>query len=426
MHIKLKNNSIELIILSIVIILIENCFYLVDVDNISIRGTFNYDDIPLALSVLWSIFVLAKYKKVKIKSYMFRTEIVFVLVLVILSSIRGMQLYGQSILLGIRPQRFFLILFLMYFPLTKFICASEKNRIDLQKVISCLGIMALTIYTVQYFLVSKVLFLYVPESSRYGGTRLHFDSTLISILFFFVIENIFQKRQMKKNIIILSLLIFYNIFIIRGRLAILAIALSSAAMILLWKKNLLIKIPGIIFGVIILGCLLTTPLISQYASVLDKNIRNTDPNYIIRELGKENYLNQLKDSPVLGRGYINELNEKAYLAAGVDKQYYLNDNGITAFVYMYGIIGGVWVICLFAKMYIYGFKMYSKQNKYMYVAYIIYLTILLPNILQFYWGFGPIYIVIIMIYLEVNLKKAKDRDRLIDNPNLRMGEIYGI
>ena len=425
-----NRNIFELTILAIIFILNESCFYLVDLESINLSGAFNYDDIPLILSIVWSLYVLIKYRGVKVKKYIFRYEMLFIFVLVILSSIRGQQLYGQSMLLGIRPQRFFLVFFLLYFPLIKFLYADERNRISVEKIIYRIGIVALVMYTTQYFLISKIMFLYVPESSRYGGTRLHFDSTLLSLLFFFVLEKLFQRKEVTKNTIIMSLLIFYNIFIIRGRLAILALLFSSIVMILLWKKNLLIKIPIIIFGILALGFLLMTPLLSQYASILDKNTRSVDENNIIRELGKENYLRQLKNSPITGRGYINQLNEKAYEAAGIGNKYYLNDNGITAFVFMYGILGGAWVISLFIKMYIYGVRIYNKQNKYIYIAYIIYLTVLLPNILQFYWGWGPLYTIIIMCNLEIDLEKGRIRDcenKLSDNNIvLKMEEMYGI
>lgn len=419
-----NTNIFELTILAIIIILIESCFYLVDLDSINIKGAFNYDDIPLGLSIIWSLYVLIKYRGVKVKNYIFRYEILFIFVLIIVSAIRGQQLYGQSVLLGIRAQRYFLIFFLMYFPFIKFLYADERNRIGVEKLIYRLGIIALIIYTTQYFLSSKIMFLYVRESSRYGGTRLHFGSILISLLFFFVLEKLFQRKEVNNNIIIMALLIFYNIFITRTRLSILALLFSSIVMIVLWKKNLLIKISAIIFGIIALGFLLMTPLLSEYASVLDKNTRSADPNYIIRQLGKENYLRQLKNSPITGRGYINELNEKAYEAAGIGKGYFLNDNGITAFVFMYGIIGGAWVLSLFIKMYIYGFKMYNKQNKYMYMAYIIYLTILLPNILEFYWGWGPIYTIIIMCNLEVNIGKLKSNVEIDDKVYIKNNYVY--
>ncbi len=414
-----NSNIFEMIIMTIIFILIENCFYLVNLDSINIRGIFNYDDIPLVLSIVWSIYVLIKYREVKVKKYIFKYEILFTFILVILSSIRGMQLYGQSILLGMRAQRFFLIFFLMYFPLIKFIYADERNRISIEKMIYGLGSLALLIYTTQYFFSSKILFLYVRESSRYGGTRLHFDSTLISLLFFLVIQKIFEGKKLKTNTNLMILLIIYNIFIIRGRLVILALLVSSIAIILIWKKNLLIKIPVIIFGIIAFVFLLMTPLLSEYASILDTDVRNADQNYTIRQLGKENYLSQLKDSPITGRGYINELNERASEAAGIEKGYYLNDNGITAFVFMYGVIGGAWIISLFLKIYVYGFKMYIKQKKYVYIAYIIYLTTLLPNILQFYWGWGPIYTIIIICNLEIDIDKLRKNEEICDGAYIK-------
>lgn len=404
---KNNKNIFELTILAIIIILTENCFYLVNLDKINIRGTFNFADISLVLSVIWIVYVLIKYKRIQVKKYLFSYEILFVAVLVVLSSIRGLQLYGQSIVLGMRPQRFFLIIFLLYFPMLKFLYANERNRKSVKRIIYSLGIIELIIYTTQYLLSSKILFLYVHESSRYGGARLHFDSALINVLFFLVLEKLFHRKEVKYNNIIMVLLIFYNLFIIRGRLNILALLFSTMVMILLWKKNLLLKIPIIIFGILALGFLLMTPLLSQYASVLDKKTRNVDENYIIRELGKENYLSQLKNSPITGRGYINELNKRAYVAAGVGKGYYLNDNGITAFSFMYGIVGVIWVISLLVKMYIYGLRIYHKQNKYKYLAYAIYLSVLLPNILPFYWGLDPIYTIIIMCNLEVNIQTKK-------------------
>lgn len=403
--IKFNKSLIEIGLLAIIIILAERCFYLIDINKISIPGLFNYYDISIGICIIWSIHIMVKYRKYKMK-YTFKYYMLFCIILVVVSSLRSQQLYGQSFYLGVRPQRFFLILSLMYFPLLKF-TSIKNNRFKLEKLIYILGITELIILIIQYIFISKVQFLYVRQSIRYGGVRLHFEAVLLSILFFICINNFLKKKNIYKNLIIIIMLLSYNLFVIRGRLAVIAIIATVFIMLLFWKKNRYIKYFLITYIFVFSFILSNTSIIGEYVNSLNKSNLQNDLNSQIRENGKEFYINQIKESPILGRGYINELNENAVKATGVEYDYLLVDNGVVAFAFMYGLIGVAWVILLFIKIYKYSFIDYLKNNNYFGLAYTTYLTIIITNILEFYWKYGPLYFVFMIVLLEINVNKKK-------------------
>lgn len=413
--VKLNKSSIEIVLLAIIIILAEKCFYLIDINKISVPGLFNYYDLSLGVAIIWSIYIMIKYKHIQV-NYKFKYNMLFCIILIIISSIRSQQLYSQNFSLGVRPQRFFLIFSIMYFPLLKF-TSIKDNKKKLETLLYTLGITEIIIFIIQYIVISKVKFLYVIQSIRYGGVRLHFEAVLLSVLFFMAVNNFLKKKNIYKNLIIIIVLLLYNLLIIRGRLAVAAIFATGFIILLFWKKNRFIKYFLITYILVFGFVLLNTSIIGEYMNSLNKSNIQSDFTAQIRENGKEFYLNQIKESPILGRGYINELNENASKASGIQYNYLLVDNGIVAFLFMYGVIGVAWVVILFVKIYIYSLRDYLKNNNYFGLAYIIYLTIIMPNILEFYWKYGPLYLGIMIVLVEISVDKKiyNNDERTSDN-----------
>lgn len=103
-------------------------------------------------------------------------------------------------------------------------------------------------------------------------------------------------------------------------------------------------------------------------------------------------------------GYINILCLNAYYGAGIDKNYFLVDNGITAFVFIYGIVGLIWLLIWFLKILKDGFNIAKNKKEYTYLLYIVHIVVLLPNIIWWYWSTSGMIVLMLIFALIENEK----------------------
>lgn len=408
-----KYNKIELFLFAAIVILSENAFYLVSSDKINASNSVHLDDYGMVLFVIWAYIVFRRYKDVKVDKYRFKWLVLFIFILVIVSSVRAFQLYGQPIFMGIRPQRMFIVLFLVYFPLMKVLKGNRDFYLKLEKVLFVVGGLELVLYTAQYLLYNKIIFLHMPISQRFGDIRLQFASSIISILPFFVANNLANKYKIKINICFLIAILFYNSVVIKGRLATVALIATLFIIFIIHRKTIKMKILLSIFGTMMLLIIMLSSTIAQsYLAVINPTYVTNDSNAKLRSQGKQFYLNELKGYEVLGRGYINVLFKNAYIHSGMEKNYLFVDNGIFGFYFLYGLIGVLWAIILITKFYKYSIRNYLKQNNYTFLGFSIYITFLLPNIMYIYWGWGAFYTAILMAMVESNDNEENERLKL--------------
>lgn len=137
----------------------------------------------------------------------------------------------------------------------------------------------------------------------------------------------------------------------------------------------------------------------------------------IRKVARDEFVKQLKHSPVtliLGCGYPNigyaGTASTAYIAVG-NERIGLVDNGIFAFVYVYGLLGAVVVVKWFYKLYKCAWRLY-RDNIYWPLGFMIALTILLYNITFWWnkpsWTLGMIFL---MCYMEHKLNDESERSQ---------------
>lgn len=398
---KNKYNKIELFLFAAIVILSENAFYLITSDTLNPSNSVHLDDYGIVLFLIWGYIILKKYKDVKIGKYKFKWLILFVFILALVSSIRSFQLYGQPIFMGIRPQRMFIVLFLAYFPLMKILKSNSKFYFQLEKILFIVGGFELVLYIAQYLLYNKVIFLHVPISQRFGDVRLQFSSSIIFILPFFVVNNLVNNYKVKINSCFLIIILFYDFIVIKARLATLGLVATLLIIFIIQRKTIKMKILLSIFGSMLLSIIiLSSSIVQSYLAVLNPTYVSNDQNAKIRSEGKKFYLNELKGYEILGRGYINILFKNAYKHSGMEKKYLFVDNGIFGIYFLYGLIGVAWVIILILKFYKYSIRSYLKKNNYLFLGFSIYITLLLPNIIYIYWGWGPFYTAILMAMVE--------------------------
>ena len=195
----------------------EHFFYLV---NLPITEM----DLAVVIAVIMFFVYLLYYKGVGLPNTDKPTKILLIAIalMVVCSAVRSQQSYGQSILMGLRPQRYYLIL-LAYFPIKNVILNRNGGFKWVINVMLGVGIVAATIYSIQY-LVFPFKFLVVGYDYRFGQVRLRFNEVGTLFSMFYAYYKII-KRPCWKWGFIFAIHLFYYIAVIKGRSGIIVLAL---------------------------------------------------------------------------------------------------------------------------------------------------------------------------------------------------------
>ena len=347
----IKKIPIEIMIFTLILICIEKVMYLVDDKIFKIAGILNLDDFSLLLSIALFVVVFLKYIKFPKSKYEQKFIIFFPIILAIVSSYMGKKVYGQPFMFGFRPQRFFILTSLLYFPLKRMIECDSQNITRIKNLLISLGTIELILYIFQYLLINKVVFLSMRVSSRFGEVRLPFESLLLLLYPFIVLNELLNKRNVKRNSILLALSFIYIVVVLKTRMVMFGMVGVITFLILIYRSGASKKI-YIIFLLLIVGIIgVNTSIGQSYIQSISSENRSIDPNTLIRKEAQEFYITETAKSPITGRGYVNILYNDAVIISKYNKGYYFNDNGIIGFYYLYGLIGIGWLLIMFFKLY---------------------------------------------------------------------------
>ncbi len=379
--------------------------YIITLSITSFFGILNINqDIVLIECIIFCLYTEIKYYKCKntIKCD-FKYLIIFIVPLILISSFQSYKLYGQDIILGIRAQRMFLIMYMMYFPLRILIGQRKISLKDIEKMIYYIGIVQLFLYMIFFVSNGSISFLKYNYDYRYGSMRLRVNSCIINLLFILAIDNYINGINKKMSLFIIIVNVLVCSLIIKTRLLIVSYIFVLIFALIFWKKNLRKKIITILCALLLIPIILNSTIISDIISAVLENDSND-----IRKIGKAYYIECLEKSPILGRGYINTLCQKAFVAAGMDKNIYLVDNGIYAFAFQYGGLGIIWFGVLWLRFLRNSIYNYKNIHDYIGILYFVHLTVLLPNIT--WWSWTQDGMLCIVIYMSAILER-KNRKR---------------
>ena len=400
MELKVKKNSVTIIM--IFMILLENCFYLIDTNSIHITGAFAYSDIWLAGLFFYSGYQWIKYLRLKTECS-FRTEIGILVGLIFISAYQQMKLTGQSMTLGLRPQRNYLIILLAYFPLRKMFVSGKINSEELLDSMLKVGTFSATLYLIQKLTIDHIQFLNVIINQR-NGARFYVDSTLIQITAIIAIYR-FGKSYRIKYFGSLIICILYEFLVSQGRLEIMSVLVSVVIGFLMTRKmnrKKFFSICGLILVVFVF-------LNSSYADDLWQSISTMGTTTAaqgntmeIRLIGRVRYAEQLTESfqtLIFGCGYPNMLYEPAALKAGYHLSIGLNDNGMYGFTYIYGLLGVAVIVLVSIKFLKRAYCIYKANGNTIYLMYMILNICLAYNIIFWYWKSDGTFILVLMMCL---------------------------
>ena len=405
-----KNKNV--IIISILLILNLYCLYLIDIDEFEIFG-LGMNDIVLIVDVIVGLFFLYKLKDKPNPPFKLKWFIISFLAMALLSSIVANIIYDQNFFIGFRGQRYILAALFLYFPIAKCIHCKIISKEEIIQSIRIVGIIQLVLFITQYLFSFKGVFLAVQTAKRYGNIRFYFNPILLDLLLFIELNTIIKKgfkiKEVYVNIIVVLLIIFEIVVVQKYRLTFIGLALTSFIVLMKAISNKKIKYGIIIFSVVgaISFILFTNMGTDLYKGIVTGNIFKSVP--VTQRLeGKKYYLDKLKDSPILGTGYPNfEKSKEAYEYSGRDQKYYLTDNGIVAFAFMYGLVGLAWVGILWYIFLRYGYK--AIKENIIYFAFPLFFVLTSINELHWYWNYGPVVFMLFIVLFEAEVLNLRGK-----------------
>lgn len=385
--------------LAFTIFISENCFYLFE-DDI-------YKDIGLVIILAWSLWTMIKFKNEKNPPFRFGICILFTLVLMLTSSLQSSLLYNQSILLGIRPQRYWITWAMSYFPLRKLMYLDYITFDDLKGLLYKIGILELILYTGQYLLAEKIVFLHVHSYSTYSTSRFYFSNVLLCLVLFMRLNDIFNKQNVKRNIFFIAWIILDIIQIGKMRMTFIAVSTAILFGIIMWRRGGNYKILSVFVIAIGVGLVSGSEVVQSILPALNGTGRSDTLE--IRKIGRNFYLDVIRNHPILGGGYINTQWEPAYIASRQSEGITWVDNGIFGFMYFYGGIGLAWVMVLFGKTLSLGRRVKNNMNEYAYLLTPIYWLVAMVS--EAHWYFISFMVFVLLICLMEDRLDKYDLER---------------
>ena len=386
-------------LLAFAIFISENCFYLFE-DDI-------YKDIGLVIVLAWSLWTMIKFKNKKNPPFRFGMCILFTLVLMLTSSLQSRLLYNQSILLGIRPQRYWITWAMTYFPIRKLMYLDYITFDDLKGLLYKIGILELILYTGQYLLAENIVFLHVHSYSTYSTSRFYFSNILLCLVLFMRLNDIFNKQNVKRNMFFIAWIILDIIQIGKMRMTFIAVSTAILFGIIMWRRSGNYKILSVF--VIAIGVVLVSGSEVVQSILPALNGTGRSDTLEIREIGRNFYLDVIKNHPILGGGYINTQWRPAYIASRQSEGITWVDNGIFGFMYFYGGIGLAWAMVLFGKTLSLGRRVKNNMNEYVYLLTPIYWLVAMVS--EAHWYFISFMVFVLLICLMEDRLDKYDVER---------------
>lgn len=355
MRIKIKKIDFMEFLFLMLILTSEHFFYLVSLPIAE-------SDLAIIISFIMFFVYLFRYNGVGLRNTDKVTKIMLaaIALLVVCSAIRSQRSYGQSIIMGLRPQRYYLIL-LAYFPIKNVILNRAGGFKWIINVMVGVGITATIIYSIQYLLF-PFQFLSVGYDFRFGQVRLRFNEvgTLFS-LFYAYYKMI--KRPCWNWGLVLVIHLFYYIVVIKGRSGIIVLTLVLAILLVLFDKQKW-KAAICIFSVAVILLYAPIPIIDQYMEGFREGIDSYQSQTDVRYKGQQFYMQSvLEDIPsiIFGKGYVNNQSSSAIrISRAMD--FYIVDNGYFGLAYFYGLFGVACNIFMYLYIAVKGYRLQKKLN----------------------------------------------------------------
>lgn len=396
--VKLNNYAIWLIA---VLFFFEQGFYLLP----SSVGPLQVYDIGNAMLLLLFAWTMLAYGMTPVKKWnVFHYISLGMIVLVIISAVTAGFHWNQQFIKSIYPQRYLIIIFLSFFSICRLI---EKNKLTIYQLFKAITVCAkaeLIVFMVQFGMsFNNVIFLQCLIRTRYGVPRYYIDGTILMLFLICEIVSITNGKFKISSICWIGAALVFFLAMCQTRMIILGLLVVIFAFFITWKTTIKRKLLITVVFIIAFAFLWDTPILQDTLSLgSDESISMNTRD--IREEASLFYMKEVSKHPIFGLGYPNSIYADAL--RGVAHGYYLNDNGIFAFIYMYGGLGALWLLMMYYNLISKGWRIKAKKGHAGYFLYGVYTLVICASLIHWYWSKSSELILIMVMCMErYELKK---------------------
>jgi hypothetical protein len=288
----------------------------------------------------------------------------------------------QPLILGLKAAKYYFLM-LFYFIFSY----QEINLKRLTKMIVATGVILTLLNNIQYLHWGKLtIFHYETQLERFGTLRF-----LIGDFFtiFTPLMSLGEYLKTKKKMYLLAFIYMVTTVILQGQTRGVIFGLTISSCLLLYFSRKLNFIKAIFLGMLLLILFiwffpaLETTLPGKLIRLSSEEISGKIGNVGVRFEGYEYYFRELLVSPILGRGIWNDTqiinNPENLKSEGI----HLSDIGITDFLFHFGLLGLLWMLLLFKKIFKILFKNIKTVNQnihYGIVGYFIFSIFTAPTL----------------------------------------------
>lgn len=334
-----------MVLIGAIVFLQFNCLYLVDGDALPVS------DVSLGLITVLFASVYMRYPGQT--TYRYQWVILAPIALALIASYTAVFNYHQPFIMGFRALRNWYVTMLLYFPVSKLLKIGRIHVNQLVKMLIGFAIIYVALGTLQFIVGNGTTILHVSQGERYGSVRLWMDMSLPTLAYFIALAR-FLKSQGSKylNIVVALLMLFLIIFVVKTRMLIVTISISTFIAILI-QRNVLKKFTASLSFISLILISLSSQIGSDLLDMALGKESTQGDTASIRQAGREFYLSHTTDSLshfLLGNGFPNITVPGVSQITGINRGFNMNDNGIFGLLYMYGFIFIIWIVALHYKL----------------------------------------------------------------------------
>lgn len=389
-----KRNAVLTISVILLILLQERFIYMTNMNLV------------MFISIAGLIYLLLHVNNLLSPNYIFSKFIAFFLFIQFYGIFIAKIFYGQSIVIGIVGAHYIFIYSLYFYFAKKFRNGNIDCTIKLVKnILIFAGTFIAILLIIQSFIYPFVIF-----NLTYGmrnGLRIQGCSIVQYSFVISICDILFEFK--KKKLFSLIVMGYTLVFIEQSRNVILifSIIIFFTVYKKLYDKNKKLFCLAILFIplVIFIGWNYGLKEILLEVVSESQNIKGTSG---MRVLELKYYFNMLKKSHFLGIGVLGDRFHLRDLIYGTNKGFYLEDIGVSAFIFKTGILGLIWTI-----LYIFKLNKLVKKTD----GWVKYLTLflVLKTIMSMFFSYsfifdakdGLIYLIIILSIIDANIHKKE-------------------
>lgn len=226
-------------------------------------------------------------------------------------------------------------------------------RERMERTIIIIATIGSIFYFAQFLVYDSFVFLDADFRYRYDTIRFSEPSMLLAISCFLTFEQILKGRG-KQLVWLLgsfALQMFYHIMISKGRMVLIGLILSFAAVMMIQRR---IRMQLLMFFLVLGMLVVSTWMLSNYESTQVQvteeasdeglissitEVTEQSGNFGVRTDAIRYYRLHMDGHLLLGQGIINQDHSKSYFVTGRNLEYYIVDVGLFGYVFEYGLIG---------------------------------------------------------------------------------------